>query len=203
MKYLIPAAFGLLLLASCESKKEKSEELKSDSADVATALNNTTCPDGVYVKYAHAYNNYIIANQGYILESHIDFVKAVKRHESEEKVIGLYDIMIDETKMSIDSVGKLCAFNGNVTYKDAAIELFTFYQGVWEDYKPLLNIKDKKEKAKLLEKLKLRFKEKHSKREKELEDKFVAAHTSFANEYKLHTRLTHLHAKLDSLLHIK
>ncbi len=213
MKYfLYVMAFGSLmaanLLMGCESKNEKSEASTTidDSADVATALNKDSrdnCTGGTYFKYAHSYNNFIIANQGYILEDNIQFIKAVKKEESKEKVTELYDKLIMDTQASIDTMKTLCSFNGNETFKKSGIELFEFYKEAWEDYKPLLSIKDKKERAKVVEDLKLRFNNKHSVKEKKREEEFMNAHTAFVNEYNLHTRSTTLHEELDSMLYLK
>jgi hypothetical protein len=213
MKYfLYLIAFGSLiaanLLMGCEPKNEKSNESTAmkDSADVVTALNRDNEDNftgGTYFKYAHSYNNFIIANQGYILEDNIQFIKAVKKEESKEKVTELYNKLMEDTKMSIDTMKTLCSFNGNEKFKRAGIELFEFYKEAWEDYKPLLSMKDKKERAKVVEDLKIRFNDKHSVKEKKLEEEFMKAHTAFANEYNLHTRSTALHEELDSMLYLK
>jgi hypothetical protein len=191
-------------MASCESKKNaNTESVASDSADVPTAINNDSCPGGVYIKYAHVYNNFIVENQGYILETNIEFVKAVRRQEPNEIVEGFYKSLKEQTKYSIDTVSKLCAFNGDLDYKNTAIALFKFYDEIWEDYRSLLTIKNKDERAKVLEVIKVKFNEAHSKREKMLEKDFEKASTKFINEYKLHIRRTHLHERQDSLLFLK
>jgi hypothetical protein len=213
MKYFFyPLAFGTLILTNllmgCESKNEKSDAstAMNDSADVATALNKDSkdnCTGGTYFNYAHSYNNFIIANQGYILEDNIQFIKAVKREESKEKVTELYDKLIMDTQASIDTMKTLCSFNGNEAFKKSGIELFEFYKDAWADYKPLLGLKDKKERAKVVEELKLRFNNEHSVKEKKREEAFMKAHIDFANEYNLHTRSTALHEELDSMLYLK
>jgi hypothetical protein len=196
------------LLVSCESKKEKHDEssVLTDSADVATALNKDSkdnCNGGTYFKYAHNYNNFIVAHQAYILEDNIDFIRAIKKEESKEKVTELYDKLVRETKVSIDTMKTLCTFNGDSEYKNSAIELFKFYEDAWKDYKPLLSVNDKKGRVKVVEDIKLKFNNKHSIKEKKLEEKFGKEHTVFANEYNLHIRSTALHEELDSMLYIK
>ncbi|HSZ26214.1 MAG TPA: hypothetical protein VK766_10860 [Cytophagaceae bacterium] len=197
--YLITIGF---LLGSCESKKEKPVETSDapkDSAGVETAINKDSCAGGIYIKYAHAYNNFIVAHQSFILEENIQFIKSIKADETKEKVTELYKILEAQTQNSIDSLTKVCPFNGNVEYKNAGIELFKFYKEVWNDYKSLLEGKTKEDRAKILDKIMSRFNDAHSVQEKKLEESFNKAHSNFVNEYTLHVRSTPLHDQLDSL----
>ncbi|HVD99336.1 MAG TPA: hypothetical protein VNB90_14100 [Cytophagaceae bacterium] len=219
MKYLVYIfLFGPLVVATmltgCESKNEKKTETEkmeasqtvSDTAEVATAPNKDSkeaCGNGTYFKYAHSYNNFIVSNQGYILEDNIQFIKAIKREEPNEKVAELYNKLVEETKWAIDTTKTLCAFNGNHEFKNAAVDLFEFYLETWKDYKPLFETKDKKERAKIVDQLKITFNEKHAAKEKRLEEKYMKAHTAFADEYQLYTRSTALHEELDSMLYVK
>ena len=210
MKYFLSLIIVSVLIISCESKKENSKNSISskdssvvDSSAVETAVNKDSCTDGIYIKYAHIYNNFIIVHQGYILSENIQFMKAAKENESKEAVAELYKILESQTQSSLDSINKLCPFNGNVEYKNAAIELYKFYQKVWIDYKELLGSETKAKRIKILDKMKIRFNNVYSIEEKKLEESFNMAHSNFANEYKLHVRSTPLHDELDSLLYLK
>jgi hypothetical protein len=205
MKYFLYLISSAVLIFSCESPKQKVSEpsVSTSSEEVSADINKESCTDGVYIKYAHVYNNFIVGNQGYILEKNIAFVKAIKKEESNKKAEELYAAMENQTQQSIDSVGKLCPFNGNAEFKNAAIELFKFYQEAWVDYKSLLNIKNKKERVQVLEDLKSRFNDKHSISEKKCEEKFIKAHSDFSNKYHLYVQSTSLHEELDSMLYLK
>jgi hypothetical protein len=205
-KILYIIALGCFI-ASCEKKHNDSTEAVKDSTALSSpehaGINKDSCSDGVYIKYPHAYNNYIIDNQAYIVEKNIRFVKALERNDTEDKAGAAYTELKEQTQHSLDSLERLCPFNGNTEFKASAIELFKFYQEAWTQYETLIGIKDKKERVKNYEKVKTHFNEIYAKKEKELEDKFITAHTNFSNEYMLHVRKTPLHEKLDSLLYLK
>ncbi|HSZ71665.1 MAG TPA: hypothetical protein VK750_03245 [Cytophagaceae bacterium] len=196
------------LFASCQSSKKDASESNqsapaSDTLVNHAVINKDSCTDGLYHKYAHAYNNFIVDHQSKIVEKNIDFVKALERKAPQEKVAALYTSLTQQTQESIDSLGKLCAFNGDLEFKNSALALFKFYQQAWTEYKGLVEVKNEKERMAAFEKIRTRFNEIHSKTEKELEEKFAAAHTHFSNEYELHVRRTAINEKLDSMLYLK
>jgi len=209
MKHLLYlVALSYLCLTGCEKKKEVASAAAPDSVAVDTVqadnfINKDSAAGSIYIKYAHAYNNFIIDNQGYIIEKNINFVKALEGSDSNKEAAEYYKALTEQTQQSIDSLEKLGSFNGNVEFKDAAINLFKFYQEAWSEYKGLIDLKTKEEKIKAYTKVKTKFNEVHSKTEKELEDKFFQAHTHFSHEYMLHVRNTPLHEKLDSMLYLK
>jgi len=194
----------LSLLFSCEKKQpEASSQNSSEEVVKDNFINKDSSAEGTFIKYAHSYNNFITDNQGYIIEKNILFTHALESNAAPEELSGLYKSLLEQTQVSIDSVQKLGSFNGNVEYKEAAISLFKFYLEAWGEYKGLIDLKTKEERVKVYEKLKTKFNDAHSKTEKVLEDKFVQAHTNFANSNELHVRKTGLHEKLDSILYLK
>ncbi len=205
MNYFLSIIIIGFLLISCESKKEKSlgSKASEDTSAVETTVNKEPCVGGIYVKHAHAYNNFIIENQGYILEENIRFIKTVKESDSKENVAEAYKSLETQTKRSLDSLEKLCSFNGNVEFKNASIELFKFYKTAWSDYKELVKNETKAKRIKAFDKIKIRFNDIHSIQEKKLEENFSEAHTNFVNEYRLHVRSTPLHEELDSIMYLK
>lgn len=193
---------SILLLGSCYSeKKETAADIAaSDSADVATSINIDSCAGGNYVKYAHVYNNLIVENQGNILASNLRFVKAVKQGATKERTNELFLQLVNQTETSISATDKSCGFNGNVDYRDAALALFEFYEHAWVDYKPLMEIKDKKDRVKILEDIKFKFNDEHAKIEQKLENEFMRSHNQFVYENDLNTRFLELQDQLDSML---
>jgi hypothetical protein len=205
MKYFLSLITISFLLISCESKKEKSEiaSKEADTSFVATAVNKDHCNNGIYIKHAHSYNNYIIEYQGSILQENIRFIKAVKAEAPKETLEKLYKTLEEQTQKSIDSLDKLCSFNGNEEYKKSSLELFKFYKSAWSDYKKLLKEDTKQARLVELAKLRTRFNDKYAAEEKKLEENFNMAHTNFVDDYMLHVRSTPLHAELDSMIYIR
>ncbi|HSZ25019.1 MAG TPA: hypothetical protein VK766_04845 [Cytophagaceae bacterium] len=206
MKNLLTLLIIGSLLIGCQSPKKESKDSTSKGVSDSTAINDAvinkdSCMNGIYVKFAHGYNNLIIDNQAYILEKNILFTQILEAKEVNEKIEEAYKKLTDQTQASIDTVEKLCSFNGNIEFKQSAVELFNFYQTAWKEYKELVDVKTDKERIKIYEKISKRFNEVHSKTEKVLEEKFAKAHTNFSNEYELHVRATPLKEKLDSLLY--
>jgi hypothetical protein len=211
MKYFLYLLSFALLTASCDKPKEKLKESEVvasipvdstyDTAHSSYTVNTDACEHGIYIKHAYAYNNFITNHQAYIIEKNMDFVEGLKKYESVEKSRELYKELIEQTDKSIDSLQKLCPFNGNTDFKDAGIELFKFYKKAWAEYSVLVDETNKEEWIKNYKKISLKFNETHSKEEKNLEDKFYTAHTKFSDEYMLHISKTTLHERFDSMLY--
>ena len=206
---LLLATLSYLILTGCEQKKNASEATATkDSVAVDTLVNDSyinkdSVVGGKYIKFAHAYNNYIVDNQGYIIEKNMEFVKVLEGNDSNKEAAEYYKALTEQTLQSIDSVSNLGSFNGNTEFKDAAVNLFKFYQEAWSEYKNLIDLKTKEEKIKAYTKIREKFNAVHSIKEKELEDKFYHAHTNFSHQNMLHVRNTELHEKLDSMLYLK
>ncbi|MDB5273577.1 MAG: hypothetical protein JWO58_1944 [Chitinophagaceae bacterium] len=192
-------------IAGCDNKKhESSTEEHAHGADstLHTTVNKDSCEGGIYVGHAYAYSNFITDNQAYIVERNIEFIRTLESTEPTEETAERYRALTIQTQQSIDSLEKLCPFNGNTAFKEAGVELFKFYNKAWSEYKGLSEIKDKNERIKNYKVVRSVFNDKYAQTEKSLEEKFYKAHTAFANEHALHVRHTPLHEKLDSLLYI-
>ena len=207
MKYFLYFLSLSFLMISCESKYEKQqdkqEKQQAEDSIKGTAINNDHCHKGMYIKYAHAYNNYIVEFQGSILNENIRFIQLAKSNDPKDKVEEQYHALEDQTKQAIDSLENLCPFNGNEEFINSALALFKFYKRAWTDYKEVAKGNTRDERLKTLEKVKDRFNNVHSVEEKRLEDNFNRAHTAFANDYMLHVRTTPLHDELDSLMYVR
>ena len=208
MKQFLYIAILIALTTNCMSKKTESSATKEQpAADTLSAtaqtVNTDSCSDGIFIKDAHAYNNYIIDNQGYILEKNMEFVKTLSYSDSMSVSKEHFKALTEQTTQSIDSLQKLCSFNGNTAFKNAGIELFTFYQQAWSEYGKLLETTDKKMWLKNFNNIQTNFNDKHSKTEKTLEENFMKAQSDFSDKYLLHVKNTLLHEQLDSMLYLK
>lgn len=206
MKYFLYLIALGACMSSCDNKKQESsthEHAHGADSTLHAIVNKDSCAGGIYVEHAHAYSNFITDNQAYIVERNIEFVRTLESSEPSAETAERYKALTTQTQQSIDSLEKLCPFNGNTAFKESGIALFKFYKKAWDEYKDLTDIKDKEARVKSYKAVRSVFNDKYAQEEKTLEEKFNKAHTEFANEHALHVRHTPLHEKLDSLLYLK
>lgn len=97
---------------------------------------------GQQFKEANAYNDYIVDLQNQIGERMLAFNEAVSMSDAtRESVQPDYDTLLLVTKNCIAKLKKLPAYEGNVSLRNTAQQLFEFYQKTIEqDYKEMVDL---------------------------------------------------------------
>ncbi len=153
----------------------------------ACKTKTTIGPNGVTYKTPLEYNEYIISHQMQ-LQKDITEYTAAAQIGIDEADKGL-DKMISDASASLKDIEGMPAYNGDTTFRNAAIALFSFYKtGFSTDFKEMHQIKRKveggtgtDEDQQKLEK----FSDVVSAKEDPLDTKFKEAQTKFAKDNNL------------------
>ncbi|TAL68776.1 MAG: hypothetical protein EPN82_08870 [Bacteroidetes bacterium] len=88
--------------------------------------------NSVTVRTPLEYLEYIIGEQNKIIPKMLDFNQALESGE-EGRIEHMLTLLQKQTESSVDEVMKLKPFEGDKTFKKAALELFEFYQSISND----------------------------------------------------------------------
>jgi hypothetical protein len=98
--------------------------------------------NGVIYKSALQYSDYIVERQTSIAKNIIEYAKAIDINlDSASRVL---DKTIAKTDISINELKRMPPYNGDRSFRDAAIDLFEFYKKIFStDYRRIIEIRKK------------------------------------------------------------
>ncbi len=144
-------------------------------------------PNGVEYTSALQYNDYIIGKQKAVVMDMTNYGKAAQINADSAE--GLLNSTINNITHSLGDITGMPAYNGDSSFRDAAIELFSFYKKSFStDFKEMLEINRKIEKDSYTDSDIERFKqieENIGRKESPLDAKLKDVQTRFAKANKL------------------
>lgn len=160
-----------------------------------------TGSNGVEYKSALEYNDYIIGKQKEVVTGMTNYGNAAQLNaDSAERIL---DHTIDEISKSLNDLKGMPAYNGDSSFRDGAIELFTFYKKSFSnEFKEMLTINRKIEKDNYDESDIARFKqieESITKQEAPLDAKLKDMQTRFAKANNLKLGNNTLQEQIDKM----
>jgi hypothetical protein len=145
------------------------------------------------------YNNRIVDLQSKIVKGMLDFSSTF-----DSKDTALMEKKYGELQASIDAALKetrtLEPFDGSSEFRDTAIQLFEFYRDITKkEYREIVDIFKKSQIQQTDVDRIGKLNEDISKREKVLDDRFMAVQTSFAKKYGIPLVESELQKKIDNM----